>query len=163
MNQKQTYIRCPRCELNYILKKDKFCSVCKSEMQVGGGDLDDAEMELCPICKTNYISSDEVMCPTCMQERNIDPDSVDANLDWQTYVNRDEEDDFVSPDEETGDMATVKDIDDDDSDFDDDDLLFGDEDDADFSEDDDSEDDSDFDDEDFDDDDDDFDDDDTDD
>ena len=130
MSGKQTYIRCPRCELNYILKKDKFCSVCKSEMQVGGGELDE-EMELCPICKTNYIGADEVMCQTCMQERNIDPDSDVDVSDWAKYVNRDEEDDYVSPDEETGDMATVKDLDDDDGDILDsdldDDLVFSDE------------------------------------
>ena len=96
MSTKQTYIRCPRCELNYILKKDKYCSVCKAEMQVGGGELDDAEMELCPICKTNYIGADEVMCPSCMQERNFNPDSDESVEDWEAYVNRDENDDFVS-------------------------------------------------------------------
>ena len=68
---KQQYIRCPRCELNYILKKDKLCSVCKAEMQVGGGENE--EFELCPICKTNYIGPDEIMCSQCMEERNIDP------------------------------------------------------------------------------------------
>ena len=136
MSTKQTYIRCPRCELNYILKKDKFCSVCKAEMQVGGGELDDSDMELCPICKTNYIGSDEVMCPTCMQERNFNPDSDESVEDWEAYVNRDENDDFVAPDEETGDMASVKDLDDDDTDFDDDDLVFSDHDDDDFDDDD---------------------------
>lgn len=31
--KKPVYIRCPRCELNYIQKKDKYCSVCKAEME----------------------------------------------------------------------------------------------------------------------------------
>ena len=60
---KQKYIRCPRCELNYILEDEGLCSVCKAELQVGG---DKEDMELCPVCKTNYISSDEIMCPQCM-------------------------------------------------------------------------------------------------
>ena len=30
---KNVYIKCPRCELNFILKKDKLCPVCKQEMR----------------------------------------------------------------------------------------------------------------------------------
>ena len=72
--KKITYIRCPRCELNYIDKNDKFCSVCKQEMQVGGGnDVDELDLELCPICKTNYIQPDEIMCASCLAERSNDP------------------------------------------------------------------------------------------
>ena len=104
---KQQYIRCPRCELNYILKKDKYCSVCKAEMQVGGGELD--EYELCPICKTNYIGPDEVMCSQCMEERKIDPEKLDKDNDeWIAYINREDEDDYDSQEDEVGD-ATIKD------------------------------------------------------
>ena len=85
--KKITYIRCPRCELNYIDKKEKFCSVCKQEMQVGGGEeFDELDLELCPICKTNYIQPDEVMCASCIAERGSDPDKDDD--DWN------EDDDF---------------------------------------------------------------------
>ena len=61
-DKKPVYIRCPRCELNYCLKKDKYCSVCKAEME-GDKDAfsDDFELELCPICKTNYIQPDEII------------------------------------------------------------------------------------------------------
>ena len=159
---KQTYIRCPRCELNYILKKDKLCNVCKLEMKALGSLAaeENLDLELCPICKINYIGPDEVMCPSCMKERNFNPDSEEGAEDWEAYVNRDENDDFEAPDEETGEMASVKDLDDDD-DFDDDDLVFSDDDgfDEDEEDDKDSYDDDDFDDFD-DDDDDDFDDDD---
>lgn len=161
---KVTYIRCPRCELNYITKAEKYCSVCKKEMQVGGGDfVDESELEICPICKTNYIQPDEIMCPTCYAERANDPNfDGEEDSEWDQYINRDEED-MISdnPDEEIGDMASVKDLDDDDDDdyddFDDDDDLgvVMDDDDYDIDDDDD-----DLDDDDFDDDDDDFDDDD---
>ena len=127
---KVTYIRCTRCELNYITKAEKFCSVCKKEMQVGGGDLvDESELEICPICKINYIQPDEIMCPTCYAERASDPNfDGEEDSEWDQYINRDEED-MISdnPDEELGDMASVKDLDDDDDDdyddFDDDDDL----------------------------------------
>lgn len=120
--KKVTYIRCPRCELNYITKGEKYCSVCKQEMQVGGGEnLDDLDMELCPICKVNYIQPDEIMCPSCYAERANDPNYDGEDGEWDEYVNRDdrEEDYGDSTDEELGDMASVKDFDSDD-DLDDD-------------------------------------------
>ncbi len=145
--KKVTYIRCPRCELNYITKGEKFCSVCKQEMQVGGGDsVDDLDMELCPICKTNYIQPDELMCPTCYAERMNDPNyDGDEDKEWDDYINRDdqEEDYGDSSDEELGDMASVKDLDDDlddDLDLPDDDLdVISDDDDKDDLDDDDDE------------------------
>ena len=130
--KKVTYIRCPRCELNYIQKKDKYCSVCKQEMQVGGGEVDELDLELCPICKTNYIQPDEVMCASCMSERSSNASADGDNNDWDAYVNRDDEDDAGDTiDDEVGDMASVKSLDDDEDDMveddDFDDLDMGDE------------------------------------
>ena len=51
---KNVYIRCPRCELNYIKKSDKYCDVCKKEMKLIKSDESD-DLELCPICKVNFI------------------------------------------------------------------------------------------------------------
>lgn len=120
--KKVSYIRCPRCELNYITKEEKYCSVCKKEMQVGGGDfVDESELEICPICKTNYIQPDEIMCASCYAERISDPNyDGEEDSEWNDYINRDEEDMITdNPDEELGDMASVKDLDDDDDDYDD--------------------------------------------
>ena len=115
--KKVTYIRCPRCELNYIIKKDKFCSVCKQEMQVGGGEIDELDLELCPICRTNYIQPDEVMCVSCLTERTNDP-NYDENDDWSAYLTRDDDDELDGgQDEETGDMTTVSSLDGDDDDM----------------------------------------------
>ena len=156
------YIKCPRCELNYILKKDKYCDVCKSEMKAGilkESDLDEFEleegMELCPICKVNYMNPGENMCVTCQEEQI----SIikDDEPDWRGFVDKDdsEEDLDLLPVEEDDEIdeelegAFAKDLDD--ADFDDEDL---DEDDMndDFDDDDDFEDmDDDFDDDDLDD------------
>lgn len=91
------YIKCPRCELNYILKKDKYCDVCKSEMKAGileESDLDDFELEegleLCPICKVNYISEGERMCSTCMEEQT---DIKDDEPDWRGFVDKTDDSD----------------------------------------------------------------------
>ena len=120
--KKPVYIRCPRCELNYIEKKDKLCSVCKAELSAKKEDfLDDLDLELCPICKTNYIQPDEIMCSTCLKEHQSEDGEV--NDDWEDYLNRDEEE-IVEEDEETGDMVTITD-EHDDSVLDDEDIDSG--------------------------------------
>ena len=145
--KKPVYIRCPRCELNYCLKKDKYCSVCRAEME-GDKDafVDDLELELCPICKTNYIQTDEIMCATCLKERQDSNEVDDINAEeWDAYANREDNDDFTTEEEETGEMASISDLDSDvigDDDLGDDDLGFGlDLDDSDLDDDDDEKDD----------------------
>lgn len=125
-----TYIKCPRCELNYILKKDKYCDVCKMEMKAGCleeneyNEFED-DMELCPVCKTNYINEGESMCSTCMEE-NMSMSTSDEDVDWRTLIDKTDEDEDLDLlpvenddiDEELG-NAFAKDLDDD---FADDDL-----------------------------------------
>lgn len=110
--KKVEYIRCPRCELNFIDKKDKFCTICKMEMQAKGSNIDpEAEMGVCPICKTNYIADDEDMCAMCLKEKELADNLaglVDPDEHWKTYI---ENDDVETPDEEFGDMTSVADID----------------------------------------------------
>ncbi len=159
--KKPVYIRCPRCELNYIQKKDKFCPVCKSEMEAKRDFVDDLDLELCPICKTNYIQSDEIMCASCLKEHQNEDGEI--NEDWEEYMSRDDDDDITTAEDETGEMASVSDITkssllDDDDDLntdlsfveDDDDLDFSDDEDEDDADDDEDEedDDDDFDDDD---------------
>ena len=152
----EQYIRCPRCELNYIKKKEKLCSVCQAELAADPNDVDDLELETCPICKTNFIRPDEIMCKQCIKERSLEDVIASGDEEWESYLNPDEEN--VNTDEETGDMASITDLDstdiDDDMEIDDSDLPDMDED-MGFDDDDDDDDDFDDDDDDFDDDDDD--------
>lgn len=143
------YIRCPRCELNFIHKKDKLCSVCKREVEAAyknegeDGDIDlGVDFEICPICKTNYIREDEDMCASCARERD-----VDRNLHGTSIVEEEEniddyENDNLKEDDEFGDMIGIADedemggdlddldldinVDDDDIDFEDLDEVFDD-------------------------------------
>lgn len=95
MKKAQEWIKCPRCELNYILKKDKYCDVCKQEMKAGALSADDnldddfeedEEMILCPICKINYISPNETACKSCLEEGLVNEDT-DSD-DWRSYVDK---------------------------------------------------------------------------
>lgn len=106
--KKPVYIRCPRCELNYIQKKDKMCSVCQAELSAKDDYIDDIDLELCPICKTNYIQSDEIMCSNCLKEHQTDDGEL--TTDWEDLVERDENDELITDEDETAGMTTVTDL-----------------------------------------------------
>lgn len=107
------YIKCPRCELNYILEGEDFCAVCKSEMKhhAEGDDelLDIEDMELCPVCGQNYIKEGEAMCEDCRNSRNgIDEEESDEPA-AKVWRESERDDGGISP---------VSDIDRDDDDYD---------------------------------------------
>ena len=54
------YIKCPRCDLNYMLDTEKYCDACKAELGLGPKlvfAVDDEDEEdktvLCPDCGQN--------------------------------------------------------------------------------------------------------------
>ena len=97
MSKGVEYIKCPRCELNYIVKKEKYCDVCKSEMKAGileENDFDEMEegLELCPHCRVNYITEGETICSTCLEEQT-EGIRKDDEPDWRECVNKAEDED----------------------------------------------------------------------
>ena len=102
------YIKCPRCELNYIdADKQEYCDVCIAEMKgnkLQFADLEDEELdealeaentELCPICGVNRMPIGESMCESCRrkseyeEEEEVDPDKDE---EWKSYRDDDMED-----------------------------------------------------------------------
>ena len=86
------YIKCPRCELNYILETEKLCPVCQAELKLRKDDSLSDDMELCPICGQNFVSYDQPMCEECAKKRSLD-DIVDEDTDDEEY-SRDEVSEF---------------------------------------------------------------------
>lgn len=102
------YVKCPRCELNYIdSEKQEYCDVCLAELTGGKlkfADLDDLvdediieeEEELCPICGVNYMKAGEKMCDECKishaDEYDEDPTlkTEDEDEEWKSYLDEDE-------------------------------------------------------------------------
>lgn len=72
-------IKCPRCELNYMLDTDKMCSVCRREVR---GESEQYEMiELCSECGENPVVPGQDLCAYCLKElsqRSSDSQSDDA-------------------------------------------------------------------------------------
>lgn len=103
------YIKCPRCDLNYIdSEKQEYCDVCIAEMKgnkLQFADLDDEDLEaidaeleaeeICPICGVNILRSGEKVCENCRQQQEYEEeDDVDIEKDeeWKNYLDEDDSD-----------------------------------------------------------------------
>lgn len=61
-------IKCPRCELNYMLDTDKLCSVCRRDVR---GETEEEEVvELCSECGENPVVPGQELCEACLKERS---------------------------------------------------------------------------------------------
>lgn len=91
------YVKCPRCELNYIdAETQEFCEVCLKEIQgipTGLDEIEEAEddmpTELCPICGENMIRPGEKMCEECRKKTEYEDESEpdpDDDDEWREYL-----------------------------------------------------------------------------
>ncbi len=96
------YVKCPRCELNYIdADQQEYCDVCLREMKGILSDADEADedeipMEVCPICGENMMRVGEKMCDECKKKAEYeveepDPDDDDDD-EWREYLDDDTDD-----------------------------------------------------------------------
>ena len=74
------FIKCPRCELNYIKEEEQYCSVCKREMK---GEVHEDPFELCSICNENPVMPGKDVCMVCYkemtQQQGLHDDTMDEN------------------------------------------------------------------------------------
>ena len=134
------YVKCPRCELNYIDEEtQEYCDVCLAELhgdRLQFADFDDEEMDeidaelesadICPVCGINPLRFGEKMCESCKQETSEydSEEEIDIENDneWQNYL--DEPDGDLTLDEETLDEELDAEYEDDEEEsFDDDDFF----------------------------------------
>ncbi len=102
------YIKCPRCELNYIdAEKQEYCDVCLKELAGIDTDMEDENeevlTELCPVCGENMMRAGDKMCEECRKrveydEKDPDPDKDDE--EWRNYL----DDDNFEEDEDIGEI-----------------------------------------------------------
>lgn len=94
------YIKCPRCELNYIDgEKQSYCDVCVKEMKGLKTDAEELEeeeenelpTELCPVCGENMMRAGEKMCEDCRMKAEIEDNEPDPEEDneWRNYLDDD--------------------------------------------------------------------------
>lgn len=93
------YMKCPRCELNYIdAEKQEYCDICLKEMKGIPTDADEIEeeeseqlTELCPICGENMMLAGEKMCEECKKKMEYEEEEPDPEQDdeWRNYLDDD--------------------------------------------------------------------------
>ncbi len=59
------FVKCPRCDLNYITASEKYCKVCMREMK---GDNAHDEIEMCSVCNENPVLPGRDICLFCLKE-----------------------------------------------------------------------------------------------
>ncbi|MDE7086764.1 MAG: hypothetical protein K2O67_01090 [Clostridia bacterium] len=117
------YIKCPRCELNFIIEgSQEYCDVCIAEMKgnkLQFADLEDEEleaelesesMELCPVCGINNMRYGESMCEACKKQSQYDDDEIqdeEQDEEWKSYLNDDTEDLSLDEEELAQELAEV--------------------------------------------------------
>ena len=75
-------VKCPRCDLNYILDTEKLCKVCLREMK--GSHVED-EMELCSVCNAAPALPGRDVCLSCLKEMTSN-NSDESVEETQTVV-----------------------------------------------------------------------------
>ena len=145
------YVKCPRCELNYIdSEKQEYCDVCIAEIKgnkLQFADLDEEEYEeidveleqeeLCPVCGINRIRAGEKMCESCKDREEYEEEGdvdIENDEEWKNYLEEDEgdltvdedlqeeiEEEFAEENESDEDVDSLSDFEDDDFEDDDDD------------------------------------------
>ena len=105
------YMKCPRCELNYINADERqYCEVCEKEMKgipTGLEDFEEEEedlpTEICPICGENMMRPGEKMCDECKKKSEYEEEEPDPDEDdeWREYLD-DADDDLSGEMDELG-------------------------------------------------------------
>ena len=90
------FIKCPRCELNYMNDTAKMCSVCRREVR---GESESFDMiEMCSECGENPVVPGQELCAYCLKElaRRTDESTDDtveptaANIEIDSVSSMDE-------------------------------------------------------------------------
>lgn len=68
-------VKCPRCDLNYILDTEKYCKVCLREMK--GSHVED-ELEMCSVCNEAPALPGHDVCLSCLKEMNGNTNDEDV-------------------------------------------------------------------------------------
>ncbi len=110
------YMKCPRCELNYIdAEKQEYCDICLKELKGIPTETDELEAEdeelateLCPICGENMMRAGDKMCEECRKKADYEEAEVDPEQDddeWRNYL--DDDSDVGLEDDEMGEIDEV--------------------------------------------------------
>ena len=96
------YVKCPRCDLNWMLEGEEYCDVCKAELKLEGGISlleEEDEDNLCPYCGVNYLEPGEKLCAECREKKQA-----------KRLIEEDDEEDSKSVDDEDSIEVSFSDV-----------------------------------------------------
>ncbi|NLL62680.1 MAG: hypothetical protein GX241_00300 [Ruminococcaceae bacterium] len=102
------FIKCPRCDLNYMKDTDKYCAICLRELR---GEEQVDEIELCSVCGESPAMPGKDMCLFCLRELNAQNNKLNGDEEDDENVEL-EEDDDIELDDEVDDIDDMDEIDD---------------------------------------------------
>lgn len=84
------FVKCPRCDLNYMPVGDKLCKVCLQEVK----GVQHEEVEMCSICKEFPALPGRDVCLMCLKDMEGTPS--DAETEAQADIIAEVADDDIS-------------------------------------------------------------------
>lgn len=82
------FVKCPRCEINYMLDDQEYCEICQEELRgISHNEVLEEvdEAEICPRCRINFLNEGEKVCEACAAELEVEVKPVvigDVEPDW---------------------------------------------------------------------------------
>ena len=64
------FVKCPRCDLNYMPVGEKYCKVCMEEVR---GDRGTEDVEMCSVCKEFPALPGRDVCLMCLKDMEGTP------------------------------------------------------------------------------------------
>ncbi len=80
------FVKCPRCDLNYMQDGEEYCSVCRRELK---GDAKDDPFEICSVCGENPVLPGKDLCLFCLKEMGKSNETA-ANTEEEEQAPADE-------------------------------------------------------------------------
>lgn len=103
------YKKCPRCQLNYILVTEDYCSICKDALR--GIKVEDEEEDIytktCPRCGAP-IPDDMDYCENCKQDLE-DKIGTEEDENWDSEEDTEENESLNDGDDENMDAVEMAD------------------------------------------------------
>lgn len=101
------FVKCPRCDLNYMQDTEQYCTVCRREVK---GDEKEELFEMCSVCGENPVLPGKDLCLFCKKELGKTEDSLPSEDSVPADESALELDSTSNMDEITLDMENDEDI-----------------------------------------------------
>ncbi len=76
------FVKCEKCQLNYIPENETYCSVCKDEAGILDDDLDEDDVLFCSSCNLEKPIHAKGLCKSCYKKMLKSDDFDDTSYEY---------------------------------------------------------------------------------